>query len=202
MHKKVSRTLVGSLGASRLFSCFVRLPHIHRQATPLQQRNCTMYKRNTLLAIAAAAVLAGRTDGFMPAPLASTRGAVACNRASAVSATAPIATVARLAAKRPRRSVSALHMSAVETEAAAPAATEEKFEFQAEVSRVMDIIINSLYSNRCVHSSTSQLRLCRQYKQLAVPQAQTWQILTNITHVCTTTLGLYYCAAGMCFCES
>jgi hypothetical protein len=178
----------------------VGLPQFKHQQAPQPTENPTMYKRNTLLAIAAAAVLAGRTDGFMPAPLASTRGAVACSRASAVSAAAPIATVARLAAKRPRRSASTLHMSAVETEAAAPAATEEKYEFQAEVSRVMDIIINSLYSNRCVQSCTCLLCLCRQYMRLMLCNTD---VATPDTHNAYCTLGLYCAAAaGMCFCES
>ncbi|CAN0092342.1 unnamed protein product, partial [Phaeothamnion confervicola] len=47
-----------------------------------------------------------------------------------------------------RRSWVATRMSAAAPPAEAPAV--ETFEFQAEVSRVMDIIINSLYSNRDV----------------------------------------------------
>ncbi|CAN0332804.1 unnamed protein product, partial [Ectocarpus sp. 13 AM-2016] len=50
------------------------------------------------------------------------------------------------------RRVAALRMAetAEATEEAAVEDGEERFEFQAEVGRVMDIIINSLYSNRDV----------------------------------------------------
>lgn len=57
------------------------------------------------------------------------------------------------AIRRSRRAgnVASLRMSTAEAaETAATADEGERFEFQAEVGRVMDIIINSLYSNRDV----------------------------------------------------
>ena len=55
-----------------------------------------------------------------------------------------------------------LFMTRLEATATKPEADGEEFEFQAEVGRVMDIIINSLYSNKA-----GRLRLPR-YRTLKI----------------------------------
>ena len=67
---------------------------------------------------------------------------LACS-ASASWVQPPTARIARAVA--PRRACHAVASDAV-VEAEAPAG--EKFEFEAEVTKVMDIIINSLYSDK------------------------------------------------------